>query len=90
MAAVYRVIPDRPMGFAPHSGNGTFAGAVIKDKWWAFAFPIFQCLFQTLSIISFYLKGMSALPGFYDGQLENYILFAAMTAIGFLYEKSFC
>ncbi len=31
--------------------------------------------------------GLSSMPGFYEGQITNYILFAAMTAIGFLMKR---
>ncbi|MEY2835512.1 MAG: hypothetical protein RLZZ557_1174, partial [Bacteroidota bacterium] len=32
VAAVYRVIPDRPWGFAPQFAMTLFCGATIKDK----------------------------------------------------------
>ena len=41
VAAVYRVIPGRPWGFAPQWAMALFAGAMIKDKKWAFALPLF-------------------------------------------------
>ena len=34
VGAVYRIIPDRPLGFAPQIAMALFAGAVIKDKKW--------------------------------------------------------
>jgi hypothetical protein len=46
VAALYRIIPDRPMGFAPQLAMALFGGAVIKDKKLAFAFPSFPCSFQ--------------------------------------------
>jgi hypothetical protein len=44
-AAVYRVIPNRPFGFAPHIAMALFGGAVIKDRKWAFALPLFSICF---------------------------------------------
>ncbi|HUQ66339.1 MAG TPA: DUF6580 family putative transport protein, partial [Flavitalea sp.] len=87
VAALYRVIPDRPMGFAPHLAMALFAGAVIKDKKLAFAFPIFSMFFSDVIYHLLYLNGITAISGFYEGQFTNYLLFAAMTIIGFLMRK---
>lgn len=83
VAALYRLIPNRPLGFAPQIAMAIFGGAVISDKRWAFALPIFSmflsdCLFQAL-----YVAGLSSTYGFYDGQILNYALFALMVFIGF-------
>lgn len=83
IAAFYRLIPGRPLGFAPQLAMAIFGGAVIKDKKWAFALPIFSmflsdCLFQAL-----HTAGLTDIYGFYDGQLLNYGLFALMVFIGF-------
>lgn len=83
VAAFYRVIPDRPMGFAPHLAMALFAGAVIKNKAWALAFPIFSMFISDLLYHILYLNGQTSLSGFYPGQITNYLLFAGMTAIGF-------
>ncbi|GAO42970.1 DUF6580 family putative transport protein [Flavihumibacter petaseus] len=82
-AAIYRIIPNRPLGFAPHIAMALFGGAVIKDRKWAFALPVFSmflsdCIFELL-----FRAGWSDLPGFYDGQTTNYILFALITFVGF-------
>ncbi|MGV3658128.1 MAG: DUF6580 family putative transport protein, partial [Chitinophagaceae bacterium] len=39
-ASVYRVWDGRPWGFVPQMAIALFAGAVIKDKKWAFAMPL--------------------------------------------------
>src|SRR5688572_2894695 len=83
VAAFYRVIPDRPMGFAPHLAMALFAGAVIKDKKWAFAFPIFSMFVSDVIYHFLYTRGLTALSGFYPGQIANYLLFAGITIIGF-------
>ncbi|MBO9571996.1 MAG: hypothetical protein J7497_07275 [Chitinophagaceae bacterium] len=87
VAALYRVIPGRTMGFSPHLAMALFAGAVVKDKKWAFALPIFSIFLSDLLYHSMYLMGKSEMPGFYAGQITNYILLAAMTSIGFLMKK---
>lgn len=87
VAAFYRVIPDRPMGFAPHWAMALFAGAVIKDRKWAFAFPIFSMFVSDLIYHLLYINGMTSISGFYPGQFTNYVLFASMTLIGFFMNR---
>ena len=36
MASLYRIMPGRPLGFAPQIAMALFAGSVIKDKKVAF------------------------------------------------------
>jgi hypothetical protein len=87
IAALYRIIPNRPYGFAPQIAMGLFAGAVIKDKKWAFALPVFSMFISDLIYQLLYNAGLSPIYGFYDGQLINYCLFALMTIIGFAIKK---
>src|SRR6476620_958661 len=87
VAALYRVIPDRPMGFAPHLAMALFGGAVIKDKKLAFAVPIFSMFISDVIYHLLYINGLTPISGFYEGQLTNYILFGAMTAIGFMMKR---
>ncbi|HZG23917.1 MAG TPA: DUF6580 family putative transport protein, partial [Chitinophagaceae bacterium] len=42
VGSIYRVIPNRPWGFTPQLAMALFAGAMIKDKKWAFALPLFS------------------------------------------------
>lgn len=86
VAALYRVFP-RPVNFAPQIAMALFAGAVIKDKVWAFALPILSMVLSDLLYQVMYLNGWTDIPGFYVGQWQNYILFAAITCIGFLIKK---
>ena len=86
VASIYRVIP-RPVNFAPQIAMALFAGAVIKDKLWAFALPIVSMLLSDLLYQLLYINGLTNIPGFYEGQWQNYILFALMTSIGFLIKK---
>ena len=87
VAAVYRVIPGRPVNFAPQIAMALFAGAVIKDKLWATALPILSMLISDLLYQVLYINGLTDIPGFYVGQWQNYILFAAITFIGFMIKK---
>lgn len=87
VAALYRVIPGRPLGFAPQWAMALFAGAVIKDRKWAIAFPILSMLISDLVYQYLYAQGLSDIPGFYKGQATNYVLFTAMTVIGFYMKK---
>ncbi len=75
VAALYRVIPDRRMGFAPHIAMALFGGSVVKDKRWAFALPIFSMFLSDLLYQGLFNAGISSTPGFYDGQFTNYVLF---------------
>src|SRR6185436_13172399 len=87
VAAIYRVIPGRPVNFAPQIAMALFAGAVVKDKLWAIALPILSMLISDLLYQVLYINGFTDIPGFYVGQWQNYILFAAITFIGFMIKK---
>jgi hypothetical protein len=87
VAALYRVIPGRPYGFAPQIAMALFGGAVIKDRKWAFALPLFSMFISDLLYAVLFAAGISELPGFYDGQLLNYIFMAGITFFGFLINK---
>ncbi len=88
VAALYRIIPYRPWGFAPQIAMAIFGGAIfIKDKKWAFALPIISMFLSDLLYQFLYSKGLSTLSGFYEGQWQNYLLFAALTIIGFFIKK---
>jgi hypothetical protein len=83
VAAIYRSIPGRPWGFAPQIAMALFGGAVIKDKKWAFALPIFSMFVSDLLYQLLYNAGLTPIYGFYDGQWLNYCLYALMVVIGF-------
>ena len=83
VAALYRIIPNRPWGFAPQWAMAVFAGAVIKNKKWAFAIPVLSMLISDIIYQALYMNGLSSIEGFYDGQWQNYLLFALLVIIGF-------
>ena len=87
VAALYRIIPARPFGFAPHIAMAIFGGAIIKDKKWAFALPVFSMFLSDLMYEMLFRTGISDTQGFYAGQFTNYVLFLGLTLIGFAIRK---
>jgi len=86
-AALYRVMPGRIPGFAPHIAMALFGGAVLRDKRVAFALPILSLLFSDALYHVLYISGFSVIPGFYSGQLLNYLLIGSLTSIGFFIRR---
>jgi uncharacterized protein DUF6580 len=87
VSALYRIIPNRPEGFAPQMALALFGGAVIKDKKWAFALPLFSLFFSDLIYQLLYVSGMTDRQGLYAYQLPMYICFAIITVLGFFLKK---
>jgi hypothetical protein len=87
IASLYRVIPNRAPGFAPQLAMAIFGGAIIKNKKWAFALPLLSMFLSDVMYQLFYNLGWTNIPGFYEGQITNYILFALLTLIGFSIRK---
>lgn len=88
IAALYRIIPGRPLGFAPQIAMALFGGAIIKDKKWAFALPLFSMFISDVLYEVLYNMNITDIKGFYDGQLSNYLLFAGITVLGFFINKT--
>jgi len=86
--SLYRVWDGRPFGFAPQIAMALFAGSVIKDKKISFLFPILSMLVSDALYQLLYVQGLSTIKGFYNGQLENYLLIALVTVIGFGINKN--
>jgi len=87
IAALYRVIPSRPFGFAPQWAMAVFAGAVIKDKKWAFIMPVLSMFISDLLYQVLYIGGISDMKGFYEGQWQNYLLFTLLVFVGLAIKK---
>lgn len=83
IASIYRVMP-RPFGFAPQWAMAIFAGAIIKDRKFSFLLPLLSMFVSDALYEILYRTGVGNIPGFYPGQITNYILFGAMTVFGFL------
>ena len=88
MASLYRVLPGRPLGFAPQIAMALFAGSIVKDKKYAFLLPLFSMLVSDILYQLLFQFNLSPVPGFYSGQLINYVLFAALTVVGFAIKKT--
>lgn len=87
VAAVFRVIPDKPLGFAPQLAIALFSGAMIKDRKLAFLFPVLSMLISDLIFQGLYAAGLSPYGGFYGGMWLNYLLIAAVTIFGVMIKK---
>src|SRR6478735_6241017 len=88
VCALYRIVPGRPWGFAPQIAMAVFGGAIfINNKKWAFAIPLLSMFLSDVLYEVLYNAGVSTMPGFYEGQWQNYVLFALLTTIGFLVKK---
>ncbi len=83
IAALYRIMPGRPWGFAPQIAMALFAGSVIKDREWAFALPLLSMFISDLLYEILYINNLTPISGFYEGQVTNYLLFALLTVVGF-------
>lgn len=82
VASVYRILP-RPFGFAPQIAMALFAGSICKDKKFAFLLPLFSMFLSDLLYEVLYINRLTAIQGFYSGQLTNYALICGLTVIGF-------
>jgi hypothetical protein len=87
-ASLYRVWAHRPLGFAPQIAMALFAGSVIKDKRFSFIVPLLSMFVSDVLYQFLYTQGLTDIKGFYEGQITNYILFTAITVIGFLIKEN--
>ncbi|MFY7900005.1 MAG: DUF6580 family putative transport protein [Chitinophagaceae bacterium] len=84
ISAVYRIVPNRPLGFAPQLAIALFSGALFQNnKKWAFAMPLFSMLLSDGLYELLYMNGLSSIKGFYRGQWQNYLLIIATACFGF-------
>jgi len=87
ISALYRVIPfeSRPVWLgAPQLALALFAGSVIKNRKWAFAVPLISLLVSDILMQILHSAGITpGYPGFYEGQLFNYVLITLLTVVGF-------
>lgn len=83
IASLYRIMPGRPYGFAPQIAMAIFGGAIIKDKKFAFLLPLLSMFISDALYEILFRNGVGNMPGFYEGQITNYILFTSLTLFGF-------
>jgi hypothetical protein len=87
---LFRVIPyDLRAGWlgAPQFAIAVFAGAVIKDRKWAFALPLISMLLSDIMMQIMHVFNPALMPGFYSGQFINYCIIVFLTVIGFFVNK---
>jgi hypothetical protein len=84
MSAIYRIIPNRPMGFAPQIAIALFSGSIfMSNKKWAFCLPLLSMFISDLLYQILYINGMTEIQGFYGGQWINYLLIGSIALLGF-------
>lgn len=87
-AALYRLIPFRPAGFAPQMAMAIFGGAMIKDKKWAIFLPVLSLFISDLLFYALNLAGLTDMLGFYGGQWAIYLVFVMLTLFGSLMKRA--
>lgn len=89
ISALYRIMPNRPWGFAPQIAMALFSGALfVNNKKVAFALPLLSLFISDVLYQVLYTYHLTQIPGFYDGQWVFYVLFGSMTVFGFLIKKN--
>ncbi len=87
--ALYRIFPNRPLGFAPQIAVALFAGSLfVRNKKYAFLLPLISMLISDGIYQLLYVNGLSEIAGFYGGQWLNYLLIISLTCFGFLIKKN--
>jgi hypothetical protein len=86
-ATFYRLIPNKPEGFAPQMAMALLGGAMIKDKRWAFVLPLLSLFISDFTYQLLYNAGLTSKLGFYDGQWVVYLAFVLITCFGFLMKR---
>ena len=88
IASLYRIMPGRPLGFAPQIAMALFSGSIVTDKKFAFLMPLASMLLSDVIYELLFQFKLSPIQGFYEGQWVNYLLFVAVTVIGFGINKN--
>jgi len=87
VAALYRIIPGRPYGFAPQIAMALFGGIAIKDRKWSFLLPLLSMFISDAIYQLLYIQDLTPIKGFYGGMWINYLEIASVVFIGFLVKK---
>lgn len=88
LSSLYRIIPGRPLGFAPQLAIAIFCGSVFREKKYAFLVPLFSMLVSDVIFEVLNRMGLTTISGFYGmGQVVNYLFILAVTMIGFFISR---
>lgn len=88
-SAIYRVFPNRPMGFAPQMAIAIFAGSLfVNHKKLAFLMPLLSMFISDSIYQLLYINDLTSISGFYGGQWKNYLLIIGLTSFGFLVNQN--
>ena len=89
ISSIYRILPNRPYGFAPQIALALFGGAFfVQNKKWAFSLPLISMFISDLLYQVLYNYGYSEIEGFYSGQWVNYLLIGGLTVFGFIISEA--
>ncbi len=69
-------------GFSPVIAIALFAGFIIKQRDFAFLFPLLALLISDTVIQALYENNQFPYPGIYSGQWKNYLILLTATLIG--------
>lgn len=88
MASLYRIMPNRPWGFTPQIAMALFSGSVVSNKKYSFLLPLASMLVSDVLYEMLFRMGLTSIYGFYEGQAANYLVFVALTVVGFAINKN--
>lgn len=86
-ATLYRIVPERPMGFAPQIAMTIFAGLLIRNRFVALLLPLVSLLISDGLYEILYRSDVSNIRGFYTGMWQNYLLLGALTFLPMLFKQ---
>lgn len=69
-------------GFSPVIAIALFSGMIIKERNVSFLFPLLALFISDAAIQFLYNQGEFPYPGFYSGQIRNYLTLLVCTLIG--------
>jgi len=74
-------------GFTAVIAISLFAGLTIEDKKLAFLLPLLTLFITDVLLQVLHAVNLFPYPGFYSGQIINYILFVLLTSVGVLFRN---
>ena len=74
-------------GFTAVIAVSLFAGLTVQDKKLAFLFPLLTLFITDVLLQVLHALNLFPYPGFYSGQIINYILFVLLTLVGIIFRN---